>query len=102
MGRASRLKKKGGPPAPSKPPEAPGASNMEKPGGALTESMTRVRDEILAWRRNRQSLRSDLAASAQSIRQHVAALRLAMASDRAGARRAWCGSDGTGLMQKKP
>lgn len=102
MGRASRLKKKGGPPAHSNPPEAPGAGQMEKPGGVLTESMTRLRDEILAGRRNRQSLRSDLAESVQAIRQRVAALRLAVASDRAGARRAWCGSDGTHLPLKKP
>jgi len=54
-----------------------------------------LRDEILAWRPNRQSLRRDLAASAQAIRKRVVTLRLALASDRAeehggpGADRMW-------------
>lgn len=74
---------------------------MDKPHGVLTEGMTRLRDEILALRRQRQSLRNGLAESAQAIRRRVAALRLALANNRDGARRAWYGSHGTGLTQKK-
>jgi hypothetical protein len=74
---------------------------VEKPRGVLTESMTRLRDEIVALRHNRQSLRSDLAGSAQEMRKRVAALRLALASDMAGARRAWCGPEVAGRTQKK-
>ena len=69
--------------------------------GVLTESTVRLRDEILALRRNRQSLRSDLAGSVQAIRECVTGLRLAQASDLAGARRAWRGPDVAGRTQKK-
>ena len=77
-------------------------SFMETPRGVLTESMTRLRDEILASRHRRQILRSDLAEWAQANRNRVSALRLLLARDRAGARRAWCGSDTSGPTQKKP
>jgi hypothetical protein len=74
---------------------------MEKPIGMLTESTIRLRDEILALRHNRQTLRSDLAESVQAIRERVAALRLVLANDMAGARRAWRGPDVAGRTQKK-
>ena len=75
---------------------------METPMGVLTESTVRLRDEILALRHNRQTLRSDLAESVQAIRGRVAALRLALANDMAGARRAWRGPpDVAGRTQKK-
>jgi len=74
---------------------------MKKPMGVLTESVARLRDEILALRHNRQSLRSDLARSTQALRERVAAMRQAAASDLAGARRAWCGPDAARRTQKK-
>ena len=67
----------------------------------LTESTVRLRDEILALRHNRERLRSDLARSAQALRERMAALRLALASDMAGARRAWRGPDEAARTQKK-
>ena len=69
--------------------------------GVLTESTVRLRDEILALRHNRQSLRSDLARSAQALRERIAALRLALANDMAGARRAWRGPGVASRTQKK-
>ena len=66
---------------------------MEKPVNALAGSMTRLRDEILVWRRNRLSLRSNLADSVQAIREHVGALRLDLANDLSGALRAWRGGE---------
>lgn len=80
---------------------APGTLGQGAAHGVLTESMTRLRDEILALRHNRQRQRNDLAESAQAIRERVAALRLVLASDRAGARRAWCGLHVTCRTLKK-
>jgi hypothetical protein len=74
---------------------------MDKPIGVLTQSMARLRDEILVLRHNRLSLRSELAESVQTIRRRVAALRLTVASDMAGARRAWRGPDVASRTQKK-
>jgi hypothetical protein len=74
---------------------------MDKPMGVLTQSMARLRDEILVLRHNRFSLRSDLAESVQAIREGVAALRLALANDMAGARRAWRGPGVASRTQKK-
>jgi hypothetical protein len=59
--------------------------------GALTESMTRLRDEILVLRHNRQTFRTELERSTKAAQFRVSALRRAIASDLAGARRAWCG-----------
>ena len=59
--------------------------------GALTESMTRLRDEILELRHNRQTFRADLERSIKAAQFRVSALRRAIANDLAGARRAWCG-----------
>ena len=74
---------------------------MDIPMGVLTESMARLRDEILVLRHNRLSLRSGLAESVQAIRGRVAALRLAVANDLAGARRAWRGPDVAARTQKR-
>ena len=74
---------------------------MDKPMGVLTESTIRLRDEILALRHNRQTLRSDLAESVQAIRERVAALRPAFANDMAGVRRAWRGPGVASRTQKK-
>ena len=85
-----------------KPPEVRAEpANMEKPMGPLTESMARLRDEILVLRRNRLSRRSDLAESVQAIRERVGALRLDLANDVAGARRAWRGTGVAERTQKK-
>ena len=60
--------------------------------GVLTESMTRLRDEIVVWRHNRQTLRTELEQSTKAAQVRVSGLRTAIASDLAGARRAWLGS----------
>jgi len=57
--------------------------------GPLTESMTRLRDEILAWRHMREAFCHQLARQAQERRTHMYALCAAFARDRDGARRAW-------------
>ncbi len=83
-----------------KPPEVRAEpATRENPAGALAEGMARLRDEISALRRNRLSLRRDLAESVQAIRERVGALRLDLANDMAGARRAW---RGTGLAERTP
>ena len=74
---------------------------MDKPMGVLTESMARLRDEILVLRHNRLSLRSGLAESVHAIRGRVAALRPAFANDMAGVRRAWRGPGVASRTQKK-
>ena len=60
--------------------------------GALTESMTRLRDEILELRHNRETFRAELERSTKEAQVRVSALRRVIANDLAGARRAWCGS----------
>ncbi len=67
----------------------------------LTESMTRVRDEIQVLRRNRESLRNQLAESTEANRKNVFAWLSALARDRAGASRAWCGPGLAGRARKK-
>ena len=64
--------------------------------GVLTESMTRLRDEILVWRHNRQTFRTELERSAKAAQFRVSALRTAIAGDLAGAHRAWFGSTSVG------
>jgi len=59
--------------------------------GVLTESMSRLRDEIQQLRRSRQTFRAELARSTESAQAEVAALRRGIANDLAGARRAWSG-----------
>jgi len=59
--------------------------------GALTESMTRLRDEILVLRHNRDTFRAELQRSTKEAQVRVSALRRMIAHDLAGARRAWCG-----------
>jgi hypothetical protein len=60
--------------------------------GVLTESMTRLRDEIVALRHDRQTLRMELERSTKAAQFHVSALRRTIASDLAGAHRAWTGA----------
>ena len=64
--------------------------------GVLTESMTRLRDEILVLRHNRQTFRTELERSTKAAQFRVCALRRAFASDLAGAHRAWFGSPSGG------
>jgi hypothetical protein len=59
--------------------------------GVLTETTMRMRDEMMAWRRIRVSLRSDLVRQTGERRNWVSALCAGFASDRAGAHRAWFG-----------
>lgn len=64
--------------------------------GVLTESMTRLRDEILVLRHGRQTFRTELERSTKAAQFRVSALRRALASDLAGAHRAWFGSTSGG------
>ena len=57
--------------------------------GALTESMTRLRDEILVLRHNRQTFRTELERSTKAAQLRVSELRRSIAQDLAGARLAW-------------
>jgi hypothetical protein len=67
----------------------------------MTESMVRLHDEILVLRRNRLNLRTHLVESVHALRESVSDLRMALANDLAGARRAWRGSDLAERTQKK-
>ena len=71
--------------------------------GALTESMTRLRDEILTLRHDRQVFRAGLERSTKEAQLRVSALRRVIANDLAGARRAWDGSGIRGVQAaRKP
>ncbi|HUY13901.1 MAG TPA: hypothetical protein VMX16_09780 [Terriglobia bacterium] len=59
--------------------------------GILTETMTRLRDEIVSSRHARVALRGDLVHQTDERRSQVSALCTAFARDRAGAHRAWFG-----------
>jgi hypothetical protein len=59
--------------------------------GGLTESMTRLRGEIGAWRHRRVALHDALVKATDRRRTQVSALCADFAGDRAGARRAWLG-----------
>ncbi len=59
--------------------------------GALTDSMTRLRNEILELRHNREAFRAELERSTKEAQVRVSGLRRVIANDLAGARRAWCG-----------
>jgi len=59
--------------------------------GVLTETMTRLRDEIVSWHQARVVLRGDLVRQTDERRAQVSALRAGFMRDRAGARRAWLG-----------
>ena len=59
--------------------------------GVLTDSMVRLRDEIVSSRRARVTLRDDLVCQTQERRTRVSALCGGLARDRAGAHRAWFG-----------
>ena len=70
--------------------------------GALTESMTRLRDEILVLRHNRQTFRTELERSTKAAQLRVSAFRRSIASDLAGARLAWLGSaSGSGQAPRR-
>jgi len=58
--------------------------------------MTRLRDEILVGRHNRRTFRTELERSTKAAQFRVSALRKAVASDLAGAHRAWFGSTSGG------
>ena len=57
----------------------------------LTETMLRLRGEIVTWRRERVVLQHDLARQVNERRIRVSALCATFARDRAGAHRAWFG-----------
>jgi hypothetical protein len=59
--------------------------------GVITESMTRLRDEIVSWRRARVALQGDLVRQTDERRAQVSALCAGFGRDRAGAHRAWFG-----------
>ncbi len=70
--------------------------------GALTESMTRLWDEILVLRHNRQTFRMELERSTKAAQLRVSALRRSIAKDLAGARLAWLGcASGDGRATRK-
>jgi len=57
--------------------------------GALTESMTRLRDEIVLQRRQREAFQKELVGGSKARRDRVSGLRAAFARDLAGARAIW-------------
>jgi len=59
--------------------------------GVLTQTMTRLHDEIVSASRSRQALRGELIRQTQERRSQVSVLCNGFASDLAGARRAWLG-----------
>ena len=59
--------------------------------GVLTETMTRLRDEIVSSRHARAALRGDLSRRTDERRAEVLALRSRFMRDRAGASHAWLG-----------
>lgn len=59
--------------------------------GILTETMSRLRDEIVSASRSRQTFRGELVRQTEERRSQVSALCSAFARDRAGAHRAWHG-----------
>jgi hypothetical protein len=59
---------------------------------ALSEAMTRLRNEIVSSRHARVALRGDLLRQTDERRRRVSALCAGFARDRAGAHRAWFGS----------
>jgi hypothetical protein len=58
---------------------------------ALSEAMTRLRNEIVSSRHARVALRGDLLRQTDERRRRVSALCAGFARDRAGAHRAWFG-----------
>ena len=58
---------------------------------ALSEAMTRLRNEIVSLRHARAVLRGDLVRQTGERRRRVSAMRAGFARDRAGAHRAWFG-----------
>jgi hypothetical protein len=59
--------------------------------GVLTQTMTRLHDEIVSASRSRQTLRGELIRQTEERRSQVSALCNGFASDLAGAHRAWLG-----------
>ena len=59
--------------------------------GVLTDTMVRLRDEILSSRHARVALRGELVCQTGERRTRVTALCHGFARDRAGAHRAWLG-----------
>lgn len=77
------------PPAGSPSRESPEGSTEV---GVLTDSMVRLRDEIVSSRRARVALRGDLVCQTDERRTRVSTLCDGFARDRAGAHRAWFGT----------
>ena len=59
--------------------------------GVLTQTMTKLRNEIVSAKRARQTSQEECEQQASDRRSQVSALCTAFARDRAGARRAWLG-----------
>ena len=59
--------------------------------GILTETMTRLRDEVVSSRHARMALLTDLVRQTDERRRRVTAMCAGFAGDRAGAHRAWFG-----------
>ena len=59
--------------------------------GVLTQTMTRLHDEIVSASRSRQALRGELIRQTEERRSQISALCTGFASDLAGAHRAWLG-----------
>jgi hypothetical protein len=60
--------------------------------GALTDDMTRLREEVDAWRSARMDFIKNLKSSVAAMRADVSNAVGKMATDLAGAHRAWFGS----------
>jgi len=59
--------------------------------GVLTQTMTRLHEEIVSANRSRQALRGELLRQTEERRSQVTALCTGFARDLAGAHRAWLG-----------
>ena len=59
--------------------------------GVLTQTMTRLHDEIVSASRSRQALRDELIRQTEERRSQISGLCTGFASDLAGAHRAWLG-----------
>ena len=59
--------------------------------GVLTQTMTRLHEEIVSANRSRQALRGELIRQTEERRSQVSALCTGFARDLAGAHRAWLG-----------
>jgi hypothetical protein len=70
--------------------------------GTLTETMTRLREEILSSRHARVALLGDLVRQTNERCTRVSALCAGFARDRAGAHRAWFGRTTSAPIVREP